>query len=155
MTALDNKGRKLRIKIIVRKRQRMSRDGFNEWGHPLKAMISKSKLTWHHYANPPDKFQDPEEPYQPNGKKNITVPTELLATDVAVRNFIFDNFSVSDGDILALQGFSHAKTKTHVAFSSHLFEIRITNVEQRKAEVIPLHHVNNRWWRREARKVRR
>jgi hypothetical protein len=140
---------------MIRKKMPMSKEGYNNWGHPAQAKISKSKLIWKHYANPPMIYQDPDEPFQKNGKPNLTVPVEHLATDRAIAEFIFDNFHVDDGDILAIQQFSHGKTKTHVAFSPHIAEIHILSVENRKADVIGTGSLNKRWFRREETKRKR
>lgn len=147
MTELDDKGHKMRIKVFLKRKEPMSYEGFQRWGK-AKNQISKSKYVWKFYARPPAKiFTDSD--------GQVTVPVEHFETDQAIINFIFKYFHVSNGDHLAIQGFSHGKTKTRVKFSRHLAEVLIQNVENHKADIIKSGQLERYWFRAEKKRPHR
>ena len=142
---LDEKGRKTRIKILIRKQVQMSKDGYDRWGRLQKIHIYKHKLVWKPYVSSRDYFY---KCFPPDG----AVPVDYFTTDKTLGDFIMDFVSVSDGDILAIQGFCHGKTKTHTKFSKHLATIKILNVENRKFEVTKTQALSRYYFRRELTK---
>lgn len=142
---LDDKGRKTRIKILIRKKYPMSKAGYDKWGHMQKIHISKSKFVWKPYVSSKDYFY---KCFPPDG----AIPIDYFVTDKALGDFILDFVTVSDGDLLGLQGFCHGKTRTGIKFTKHLATINIISVENRKFEIQKTQGLSRYWFRRELSK---
>jgi len=144
----DDKNRLTRIKILVRKRFPMSRDGFLRWSHIHRMYVAKSKFVWRPYASSRDYFFRffPE---------SGAIPVEYLVTDRAVGDFILDFLSVSDGDTFAIQSWQSGRTRTGVKFTKHLATIKIISVENRQFEITKTTGLSRYWFRRELSKDQR
>jgi hypothetical protein len=141
---INLKGQTTDIKLMVRKKGHMSEQGMKHWNNSVRVHIKKSPFVWRKYVSSKDWFGK----FFPEGR----VPVTLLESEEAIANFILDYTIVADGDVLALQGWSHGKTKTHIKFTPHLAVIKIMNVANRQVEVTDTQRLSHYWFWQDAKK---
>ena len=144
----DDKGRINAIKIQIRIKQHMSKDGFSNGGRLQRRHISKSKFVWRPYVSSRDWFYK----FFSEGR----IPVEHFMTNRAILDFIFDYILVDDNTVLAIQAWQRRRgCRKGIGFTSHLCEIKIINFEKRIGTVYKIKRLDYYWFRKEAKKMRK
>lgn len=136
----DKDGHRVGLKILIRRKVPMSKDGWNRWGRLQKIHIYKSKFVWKYYGC--------SRKYYPDG-----VPLEYLKTDSAFAVFLINNFLLENDSYFAVHGWAHKRTKFRrsrrgVGFTKKIFEIHVYDAELLKFKIVSS-KLNRYWFRRE------
>jgi len=139
----DEQGHRTGFKLLIRVRRPMSDTGYLRWGRIARRSISKSKWVWQYYAST-------KAMGLPNG-----VPIQLLSDDKTMAEYLIPTFLLTEGYTYSLQGWTPAKTKTHVKVTKTLALITVHDAENLKYTVTNTARLNRYWFRQPKKKQTR